>query len=87
MAYVSNNLLGDGLVDQIVEAGAADGLQHLSHIVLSGTDVSVNVLQVRRFHARTTSKQGAKGRAVAIRRAVMAILADLRKVCLRRLCI
>ena len=45
--YVSNNLLGDGLVDQIIEAGAADGLEHVLDIALSGTNVSVNVLQVR----------------------------------------
>ena len=59
--YVSNNLLGDGLVDQIIEAGATNGLEHILDIVLSGTNMSVNVLRVRVLILQVPQSKARKG--------------------------
>ena len=43
--HMRDNLLGDGLVDEIIETGASDLLEHHLDVAVSGSNMSVDELQ------------------------------------------
>lgn len=62
---MSDNLLGNGLIDQIVKTRAADGLQHLGDLVVAGTHIAIHELRVtdsRHPHIEDGSERAGTGK-------------------------